>query len=36
MANNLIKLSIKREEMYTNNLNPLYSILMSNLKKFKY
>ena len=33
MANNLIKLSIKREEMYTNNLNPLYSILMSNLKK---
>ena len=23
MANNLIKLSIKREEMYTNNLNPL-------------
>ena len=33
MANNLIKLSIKREEIYTNNLNPLYSILMSNLKK---
>jgi hypothetical protein len=33
MANNLIKLIINREEIYNNNLNPLYRILMSNLQK---
>ena len=33
MANNLINHVINRKEIYNNNINPLYRILMSNLQK---